>query len=130
MSTADDQTRPTYVPEPATPAAAATAEEVEERTLAGHRIQVTLERPGGAVEVHVLRVDNRDFVRWDMTAPRQKWGTAKEVPFLFQTFLSWSAGKRAGLELPPFEAYREQVLEAKDVKDDQDDEDDEARPTQ
>jgi hypothetical protein len=110
-----------------TPLQAAAEESAEEeRTLAGHRIRVTMEGPGDELVVHVVRVDNRDFVRWDMTAPRQKWGSAKEVPFLFQTFLSWSAGKRAGLELPPFERYRDLVLEAKDLEQE---EEDEARPT-
>lgn len=86
-------------------------EEPEERTLPGRRARVTLES-GEELEV---RIDNRDYLRWDMTAPRQKWGNSQEVLFLFVTFLSWSAAKRTGLTNLTWEAWQAAVVDVEDL---------------
>jgi hypothetical protein len=94
----------------------------EEQTLPGHLVHVVL-ADGRDLQV---RIDNRDFVHWDMTAPRQKWGTASTAPFLFQTFIAWSALKREDLYSGGFTTFQRECLEAADVKGD---DDDTARPT-
>lgn len=43
-----------------------------------------------------VTVRNRDYLAWDMTAPRRKWN-AQQQPFVFGNFLAWSAAKRDGL---------------------------------
>jgi hypothetical protein len=104
--------------------ALATDVEPDGPVLAGHRIRVTLE-DGRAF---VVRVDNRDFVRWDKTANngRNKWGSAQDVPFRFQTFLAWSAALRAGEFDAGFPDFEDACVEARDVEDGGDDA---ARPT-
>ncbi len=92
-----------------------------EATLAGHRVHVVLEDGPD----YTVRVDNRDFIRWDKTAPRQKWD-AKAQPFLFQAFLAWSASRRQGLTDLDFDTFTDRATECADVKDEAEDE---ARPT-
>lgn len=99
-------------------AAAAAAPEV---TLPGHLVHIALE----SGEDFTVRVDNRDLIRWDKTAPRQKWN-AQETPFLFQSFIGWAAAKRAGVLELDFDTFLAVALEVKDVKPSADDE---ARPT-
>lgn len=93
--------------------------------LAGHRVRVVLEDPDAPDELveFEVRVDNRDLLRWDKTAPRQKWDASK-TPFIFQTFIAWSAARRAGATELEFGAFEEVCLEATDLKEDED-----ARPT-
>jgi hypothetical protein len=43
------------------------------------------------------RVINPDYLRWDRTASKHGWPTATQAPFLWQTFLAWSALRREGL---------------------------------
>jgi hypothetical protein len=43
------------------------------------------------------RVYNTDYLRWDRTASKHGWPTATAAPFLWQTFLAWSALRREGL---------------------------------
>lgn len=90
--------------------------------MPGHLIHVVLDDG----QEWTVRVDNRDFIRWDHTAPRQKW-SAQTQPFLFQTFLAWAASHRQGLTALQFAQFQDAALETKDVKAD---EDDAARPTQ
>lgn len=100
------------------------AEEVPEddQLVPGHRIRVVLEDGSS----WTVCADNRDFLRWDKTAPRQKWD-ARAQPFLFQTFLAWAASRRAGLTSLDFGPFGDVCLEANDVKAEADD--DTARPT-
>lgn len=110
-----DEDRPAGIP------AAALEIPEPEVTLPGHRIHVVLD--DGAE--WTVRADNRDFLRWDKTAPRHKWD-ARTQPFLLQTFLAWAASRRQGLTELSFDAFGDVCLEARDVKDEADDE---ARPT-
>lgn len=93
-----------------------------ERKLAGHLVRVMLEDGDSVLELEA-RVDNRDLVRWDKTAPRQKW-TASTHAFLFQSFVGWSALSRRGLYAGNFDEFLDVALEVVDVKADED-----ARPT-
>jgi hypothetical protein len=94
----------------------------QERTLPGHRMHVTM-ADGSEFTV---RITNRDRVAWDKTAPRHKWGSASDVPFLASTFLAWSAAYREGHTTLTFERFQEQCDDLADLKPD---EDDAARPT-
>ena len=93
----------------------------EERTLPGHRMRVAMN--DGAE--YVVRITNRDRVAWDKTAPRHKWGSATEVPFLASTFLAWSAAYREGLTDLKFEAFSDACDDLADITT----EDDTTRPT-
>src|SRR4051812_25041072 len=73
----------------------------EERALPGHRMRVSMN--DGAE--YTVRITNRDRVAWDKPAPRHKWGSASEVPFLASTFLAWSAAYREGFTDLKFEAF-------------------------
>jgi hypothetical protein len=44
----------------------------------------------------VVRITMPDRTRWDFTAPRKQWGKAQDVPFLADSFVTWSAAKRQG----------------------------------
>jgi hypothetical protein len=96
----------------------------ETRRLPGHRARVVLT---DGTE-HVARVTNREYVLWDKTAPRHKWGSGQEVPFRFATFLAFAALKRDGLIDLTFEKF-EEVCEVCDDISDEEEEEDVARPT-
>jgi hypothetical protein len=96
--------------------------EPEQRTLPGHRMRVTMS-DGAEFEV---RITNRDRVAWDKTAPRHKWGSAQDVPFLASTFLAWSAAYREGLTELKFERFQDECDDIADIKHDAEDD---ARPT-
>lgn len=96
--------------------------ELEERTLPGHRTKVTL-ADGTS---YVVRITNREYLAWDKTAPRKKWGTAQDVPFLAATFMAWAAAKREGLTGSTFDAFSEECEEVEAI---QVEDEDLARPT-
>jgi len=99
----------------------ATTTEPEQRSLPGHRMHVSM-ADGSEFDV---RITNRDRVAWDKTAPRHKWGSASEVPFLASTFLAWSAAYREQLTDLKFEQFQEQCDDLRDLTAVEDD----ARPT-
>lgn len=47
-------------------------------------------------EVHIAGVDQRDYVRYDLTRARQGWPIATEAPFVFQAFTAAAALIRQG----------------------------------
>jgi hypothetical protein len=95
---------------------------VEERVLPGHRTRATLSDGSS----FVVRITNRERLAWDRTAPRKKWGTVQEVPFLASTFMAYCAAKREGLTALTFDQFSD-VCE--DLEDLEEDESDVARPT-
>lgn len=56
---------------------------------------------------HDIEPSNPDMVRFDMTATKHRWPNGQEAPFLWLTFLAWSAMKRAGLYTDTWEAFSE-----------------------
>jgi hypothetical protein len=76
-----------------------------------------------------VKLQQRDYIAWDKTAARHKWGSAQDSPFIFQTFVAFAAAKRDGL-LPPavtsFDAFCDAIA---DVSPAATDEDDVTRPT-
>jgi hypothetical protein len=92
----------------------------KERKLPGRLCTVELD----GLEPFEVRIDNRDYLRWDKTAPRRKWGSGRDVPFLMATFLAWSAATRAGLTTMPWETFEECAVAVDTIEEDAD-----ARPT-
>ena len=43
-----------------------------------------------------VRVLNADLIRWDRTAAKHGWGAFQTQPFVWLTFVSWSALRREG----------------------------------
>lgn len=95
----------------------------EEAGLPGRRCRVQLE--GG--DVFVVRITNREYIAWDKTAPRKKWGAMGEVPFLAATFMAWIAAKREGKTGLTWEQWQEAVVDCENLPEEPEDL---ARPTQ
>lgn len=93
-----------------------------ERTLPGTYIDVTL--TGG--RTFTVRISNQDYIAWDKTAPKHKWGAYDTVPFRFATFLAFNAARREGLYTGTHAQFEDEVdgVERREV-----DGDDAARPT-
>lgn len=75
---------------------------------------------------------NPDMIRYERTAAKHKWPKVSDAPFLWMTFLAWSAGQRNKLVAPAvtFDQFAETVALISEVPTDDDDlGDDEARPT-
>src|SRR5215471_16219668 len=43
-----------------------------------------------------VQATNPDYIRWDRTAAKHGWPTLRNAPFLWMTFLAWSALRRTG----------------------------------
>jgi hypothetical protein len=95
-------------------------------SLPGQRFTITF-TDGRA---HTVRLMQRDYIAWDKTTARQKWGSAQDAPFLFQTFVAYAAAKR--LELlergTSFDAFCDAIADVSPARDD-DGEDGVTRPT-
>lgn len=72
-----------------------------------------------------VQTTNRDLLLWDTTRAKHKWPKFEDAPFLWLTFLSWSAARRTGAIAPEvrFEDWSDDVLQVTAL--DEDDEDDE-----
>jgi hypothetical protein len=108
----------------------ATEAAAPERTLPGRRARITLEGPDGEpLEPFEVRIDNRDYLRWDKEAARRGWLRKKDDQspvFIMATFLSWSAAirtRKTELTWPQFEAA---AIECQDLEETAEDA---ARPT-
>lgn len=76
-----------------------------------------------------LQTNNVDMVLWDRTRAKHKWPGLQEAPFLWMTFISWSAARRTGL-IPPdytYETWEAKVLDI-DVDEDEEANEVEAHP--
>ena len=78
-----------------------------------------------------LQTTNADLIRWDRTRAKHKWPTIEEAPFLWLTFLGWSAARRSKVIGPDvtYEAWEADVLQVDSNDDDDDPEDETGRPT-
>jgi len=109
---------------------AATVAEPEAKKLPGKRARVTLEGPDGLpAEPVEVRIDNRDYIAWDKTAPRMGWVKKKDdaTPiYVMATFLSFSAMTRQGLTSLTWKQFEAACIEAEEIVED---EADTAHPT-
>lgn len=110
---------------------AAAPEPTKARKLSGRFARVVLEGPDGEeLEPFEVRIDNRDYLAWDKTAPRRKWiGKRDEAlpMFLMATFLAWSAASRRGLTALNFDQFQAAAVDVEEFT--PEDEDGEVRPT-
>lgn len=75
---------------------------------------------------------NPDMIRYERTAAKHHWPKVSDAPFLWMTFLAWSAGQRNKLVAPAvtFDQFSELVALVSEVpRDDDDQDDDVADPT-
>lgn len=100
-------------PAPGTPLRelATPAGESDDRYIPGHLVRVVLEDG----QEWVVRIDNRDYVRFDRNSGRLKIDASKQ-PFLFQSFLAYAASVREGRTSITWETFLATALETKDVK--------------
>lgn len=97
-------------------------EDAGERTLPGRRARVVL----SSGEEFVVRLTNRDYVRYDLERQRRKLPEGQGAPFVFATFLAWSAALRDGQTDLTWPAWMDNVEDLENLKGD---EEDAARPT-
>jgi hypothetical protein len=98
--------------EPAAPslrelAADVDPDEAREAGLPGQVIRVVLD-DGTAFEVRTL---NKDYIRWDKTPPARR-GNIKnfqDAPFVFATFLAWSAARRLDQTALTFDEFADRA---------------------
>ena len=88
-------------------------------------LTVTLKDSDGPVEVTAI---NPDMLRYEAEAIRRGWGSAKDRPFTFMTFLAWTALKREGRYAGEWKAFSETDCLSVDSDDDDDDDDDMGEP--
>lgn len=66
-----------------------------------------------------VQTDNRDMVRYDMHAAKQKWPAAQDAPMLYLTFLAVSALRREKkLAVADFDAGMDKLLSVVPVDED------------
>jgi hypothetical protein len=82
----------------------------------------------GFDDLDELQTTNADLVLWDKTRYRHKWPNVQEAPFLWLTFIAWSAARRIGAITPEtkYETWESDVLEIETLDEE---EDEEGRPT-
>lgn len=100
------------------------------RKLSGRFARIVLEGPDGEdLEPFEVRIDNRDYLAWDRTAPVRKWVKKKDDPipmFLMATFLAWNAARRKQLTPLTFDQFQAAAI---DVEEFTPEDDEDARPT-
>jgi hypothetical protein len=94
------------------------------RVLPGRRSKVSL----ADGTTFVVRITNREFIAWDMTAPKRKWPSLQDAPFLGATFLAHRAAVREGLTTLTWDQWQDQVDLLENLPEDEDE--DVVRPTQ
>lgn len=91
----------------------------EDVLLTGQRVRVVLLDGSD----YVVKTIQADRVRYDLTAPRHKWPEGTRSPFLWFTFLAWSAARREQLTTLQFEQFHEQCVSTKALDHDPDEDD-------
>jgi len=71
-----------------------------------------------------VQTGNPDLIRWDETRTKHKWPKYDEAPFLWITFIAWSASRRENLVGPEvtWEIWKSTTMEISAVDPDEDDE--------
>jgi hypothetical protein len=69
-----------------------------------------------------VQTNNMDLVLWDRTRVKHRWPRLDEAPFLWFTFIGWSAARRTGA-IPPETTYEKWEASVLDIsaRDDDDD---------
>lgn len=80
--------------------------------LASPRVEVLLE---GRDDKVTVQTRNPDLVLWDRTRAKHGWPKLDEAPFLWLTFLSWSAMRRSG-DIPSDMSYEKFEASTLDVQ--------------
>lgn len=76
------------------------------------RLQLTVTMDDGTV--HEVTVGNPDMVRYDEERAKRGWGSATDVPMLWQTYCAWAAlTRRKQLDKMPWEAFK---IAAEDIE--------------
>jgi hypothetical protein len=77
-----------------------------------------------------LQTNNMDLVRWDRTRVKHKWPRLDEAPFLWFTFISWSAARRTGAipDTVTYEVWESTVQDVNAEDDEGDESSDVGRP--
>lgn len=88
--------------------------------------RVNVIRDSEPEKVQEIQTTNQDLVLWDRTRIKHKWPKFEDAPFLWLTFISWSAARRSGLIPPDFiyEKWEADVLSVEALDEDSDDETD------
>jgi hypothetical protein len=94
------------------------------RVLPGRRSKVSL----ADGTTFTVRITNREFLAWDMTARKRGWGALSEQPFLGATFLAHRAAIREGLTSLTWDQWQDQVDLLENLEPDEEDTD-QGRPT-
>lgn len=91
------------------------------RRLPTPLLAVTLPDRDDPVEVQATNID---MVMWDRAAARHKWPEPGKAPFLWLTFIAWSAARRAGVvgEDMTYEQFEGTALAIENLTDDDDQE--------
>lgn len=76
------------------------------------KFDVILDNGDGTYLEAVVQTDNRDSVRWDLTRVNRKWPQVNDAPFLWGTFMVWSALSRAGDITESFDEFEPRCLQA------------------
>lgn len=116
-------------PQPLRELAAAAPPRTKGRKLPGNTVRVTLLDPGTdeLLEPVEVRVDNRDYLAFDMSARALKLPAGNAAPFVFASFTAWSAGHRTGAWSMPWAQFQRLAV---DVETLEETDEDSARPTQ
>lgn len=100
----------------------------QDETLAEEATEEEVKLPGKECKVTMfsgqsfaVRITNREFIAWDKTAPRKKWGKTSEVPFLATTFMAWVAAKREHKTTMSWDQWQLEVAECESRDDEPED---------
>lgn len=78
------------------------------RRQPGQRVELHLEHEPEPLEV---TIDNRDRIAFEKVQNKRGWPKAQDAQNLAMTFVCWSAAKRAGLTVLPYEAFEAALID-------------------
>jgi len=72
-------------------------------------------------EERVVQATNADLVRFDLTRAKTKWPSPTDAPFLWLTFIAWSALRRTSAipQTLTYEAFADTTLEIENLTDEE-----------
>ena len=77
------------------------------------RLDIHIEMENG--DVYDVTTKTADYLLFETTAKRHKWGGVSDNPALWEAFLAWSAARRVGKFAGTWETFQKEVdmVEAK-----------------